>query len=104
MNRTNREQVVTRRDSVATTLQALELINGATLDRKLGQGAKYWHSATGKDRDRLVAGIFKTALGRAPTPPERQTALELLGDARSEEAVRDLLWTVVMLPEFQLIR
>ena len=38
LGRTSREQVVTRRDPIATTLQALELTNGGTLDARLKQG------------------------------------------------------------------
>ena len=37
LGRTSREQVVTRRDPIATTLQALELTNGGTLDARLKQ-------------------------------------------------------------------
>lgn len=104
LNRANREQVVTRRDSVATTLQALELMNGTTLDRKLKQGARRWLDSHGRDRDGMVSAMFVSALGREPSAAERQAALELLGGSVTEEGAQDLLWTLVMLPEFQLIR
>src|SRR5690606_23421529 len=39
LGRPNREQVVTRRDSMATPLEALEFTNGEILDRQLQQGA-----------------------------------------------------------------
>ena len=42
LGRTSREQVVMRRDAIATTLQALELTNGSTLADKLREGGTQW--------------------------------------------------------------
>jgi hypothetical protein len=103
LGRTNREQVVTRRDDVATTLQALELTNGVTLDEKLKQAARRWIEQAGRDPDALIRRVFLTAFGRGPVPEERSAAAELLGDPASPEGVQDLLWALLMLPEFQLI-
>jgi hypothetical protein len=55
-----------------------------------------------------VDHIFWSALGRAPSASERQVAEAAIADpARpgkaSPEAVADLLWAVLMKPEFQLI-
>jgi hypothetical protein len=104
LGRTSREQVVTRRESVATTLQALELINGLTLDRKLREGAKRWFDTDGKAPDTLISKLFLATLGRQPTTVERDAAVELLGTPVSVEGVQDFLWSLAMLPEFQLIR
>jgi hypothetical protein len=103
MGRTHREQVVTRRDSVATMLQALELTNGVTLDSKLKQGAAVWVKRHGKSPRELVRRIYIAAFGRAPTHQELATAEELVGSPATREGVEDLLWVVTMLPEFQLI-
>jgi hypothetical protein len=103
LGRTSREQVVTRRDSLATTLQGLELSNGSTLDAKLKLGAKNKLDAVGKDTTKLIDRIFLDALGRQPGTSELATARELVGSPATIEGVQDLLWTVVMLPEFQLI-
>ncbi len=103
LGRTSREQVVTRRESVATTLQALELTNGTTLDSKLREGAKRRFEAQGKDIDAMVSSIFLDALGRPISSAELSASRELVGNPASVESVHDLLWTVVMLPEFQLI-
>jgi hypothetical protein len=51
----------------------------------------------------LIGRIYAQALGRAPTPEELSTARDLVGEKPSVEGVQDLLWVVVMLPEFQLI-
>ena len=56
--------------------------------------------------DRFVEHVFWSALGRAPSELERRAAEEALGgpDARpTAERVADLLWAVLMKPEFQLI-
>lgn len=99
----NREQVVTRRDSLATTLQALELTNGDTLDRKLKAGGEYWLQTIPDDSNRLIEQLFQIGLNRAPTAGERAVAKELLGTPPDAQGVEDLLWSIVMLGEFQLI-
>jgi hypothetical protein len=104
LGRPDREQVVTRRDSVATTLQALELTNGAALSAMIKQGGKYWLSRPeAKSPERLVEAIYRTSIGRAPTDAEKSVGREIVGSPADEEGIEDLLWIVTMLPEFQLI-
>lgn len=101
LGRPNREQVVTVRQSIPTTIQALELTNGETLAGLLQQGAKRLVT-DGVDGPTLVARIFTLALSRPPTPRELKLALDLVGMQPRREGVEDLLWAVTMLPEFQL--
>jgi hypothetical protein len=103
LGRPNREQVVTRRDSLATMLQALELVNGTTLDGILNRGAGQWIKSADNDSRKIVERAYRTALGRRPTDSEQTTAATVVGTPPSSEGVHDLLWMVVMLPEFQLI-
>jgi mono/diheme cytochrome c family protein len=102
LGRPNREQVVTSRADTATTLQALELTNGETLARVLGRGAEKIVANAPNPAD-LIPKVFKGALGRDPTTTERVAAAELLGSTLQKESVEDLLWSLTMLPEFQLI-
>ncbi len=54
-----------------------------------------------------VASLFQRALGRQPTEEETALALEQLRPRRGTiptEGLEDLLWSVVLLPEFQVIR
>lgn len=104
LGRPNREQVVTRRDSVATTLQFLELTNGDTLDAQLKAGAAKWLSRHKNDPGKLIDQLYRTAFGRPPVEAERRVAREILGGKPTAENVQDLLWIVTMLPEFQLVR
>ena len=104
LGRPNREQVVTQRDSLATTTQALELTNGTTLDAKLKAGARFWMGRAGKNAAGLAGQIYLEALGRAPSQEEARIAVGVLGQPVSSQGIEDLLWIVTMLPEFQLIR
>lgn len=103
-----REQVVTRRDDRATMLQVLELTNGTTLDSILKSGAGHLLAHTDNDRgvnkETLVNDLYLRGLGRIPTIAEVQISVELVGEQPSIEEVSTLLWVIVMLPEFQLIR
>ncbi|MEZ6065043.1 MAG: DUF1553 domain-containing protein [Planctomycetaceae bacterium] len=102
LGRPNREQPVTRRDSQATLLQALELTNGASLDGILREGASRLKERE-LSRESMVQAVYVQALGRDPTATEAALAAELLGDTPDVDQVADLLWVLVMLPEFQLI-
>jgi mono/diheme cytochrome c family protein len=103
LGRPNREQVNTSRDSAATTLQALELTNGRTLSELLQQGAENLLAEGGTSSNELVSRLYAKALGRRPTPTELEIAGDLLGEAAGKEQVEDLLWAMLMLPEFQMI-
>jgi hypothetical protein len=103
LGRPNREQVNTSRPADATTLQALELTNGVTLASLLGHGGAALAKQKGSTDD-LIVTIYAKALGRAPTATELSIAREVVGGEKKAAGVEDLLWVVVMLPEFQLIR
>lgn len=104
LGRPNREQIVTVRLGMATTLQGLELTNGGTLAALLKRGADQLLAAAPPDTDALVAALYRHALGRSPLPAEQSAAARLVGSPAKAEGVQDLLWAVAMLPEFQLIR
>ncbi|MBA4192422.1 MAG: hypothetical protein C0467_31020 [Planctomycetaceae bacterium] len=105
LGRPNREQVVTTRPDELTTLQALDLANGQTLTSTLARGAANILKAHPKAKpDELAGLVFVRALSRKPTAEELAAARSLLSEKPSVESVADLLWAVVMLPEFQLVR
>jgi hypothetical protein len=103
MGRPLREQVVSSRSSAATALQALEFVNGDTLSGLIEQGAANLLAARPKSSALFVQQLFVQALSRPPSPRESQLCVELLGPNPGNERVRDLLWSIVLLPEFQLI-
>ncbi len=104
MGRPNREQVVTARAGIATTLEALELTNGAELAGVVKTGAEKILKPPGDaSPGKLVPQVYEKALGREPTPAELELAQALVGQPVQATGVEDLLWSLAMLPEFQLI-
>ena len=103
LGRPNREQVVTSRSSTATTLQALEMMNGATLAGLLERGAEQIVQELSKSNRDLIVTLYERALARQPTKEELRLAEEMVGTPVKREGVEDLLWAMTMLPEFQLI-
>ncbi len=104
LGRPNRDQVVTSRPTDLTTLEAIQLANEQALFETFSVGARRWLAEHGADPGALVPTIFKTALGRLPTPAEATAVREILGESPTESSVADCFWAVVMLPEFQLVR
>src|SRR5205814_2868864 len=83
LGRPNREQVVTSRSSAATTLQALELTNGATLANLLTRGAELLIQERLKSTRDLVVALYERALARRPTAEELRLAEEMAGTPAS---------------------
>ena len=103
LGRPNREQVVTTRPSVATTLQALEMTNGETLADILKHAADNILADPAATKGKLIPALYDKALGRTLTERESEAARQLVGQPAQSAGVQDLLWTLTMLPEFQLI-
>ncbi len=106
LGRPNRDQIVTSRPQELSTLEALDLSAGQRLSDLLSAGAaklvkQEWSGSQG-----LVSDLFVRCLSRPPTDLEMESALGLVqgGGKLSPQAVEDLLWTLCVLPEFQLIR
>jgi hypothetical protein len=103
LGRPNREQIVSMRPDNITTLEAIDLANGELLAGLLRKGAATWH-ATKAPAGELVDTLFMRALGRRPTAAEQSALVAELGANPSAQAVEDLLWMVLLLPEFQFVR
>ena len=88
---------MTTRPEELSTLQALDLTNGRELAETLDRGA-----ANLKKRhpdwpaERAIEWLYVSALSRRPTAVELETVRDM--------DLADLLWAVLMLPEFQLVR
>ncbi|GMV94456.1 MAG: hypothetical protein AMXMBFR82_42340 [Candidatus Hydrogenedentota bacterium] len=103
MGRPNREQVVTRRQSIATALEAVELTNGQTLTTQLERGAAKLLEGEAPPAPELVNRVYKHALQRDASEAEVTAAAEVIGSPATPEGVQDFLWAMAMQPEFQLI-
>ncbi len=104
LGRPNREQVMTSRTTYATMLQALELTNGVELSRTLQNGAHHWMEKKFDSSSQMINAVFLDSLGREATADEQTACQQMVGLPARQEGVEDLLWSIVMLPEFQLIR
>lgn len=103
LGRPNRDQVVSGRPDLLTTLEAIHLANGPEFAAMLREGATAL-LATGMKVDDLVERVYLNALFREPNPDERAAALELIAQGIPEEGLSDFLWTVFLQPEFFYIR
>jgi uncharacterized membrane protein len=102
LGRPNRENVSTSRSSQANLLQALELTNGNQFNTTLKFGAKKLMEKF-KTNEQIINELYRTTLGRYPEKSEMEVATEVLGPLPKEERIQDLIWAIVLLPEFQLI-
>ena len=103
LDRPSREQVATSRITAATTLQALELTNGNSLNDRLKRASKKLTADAAKDPQAWVIKMYRHLLGRGPDEQELQLGTQLLGQPVKAEGVQDFLWAVLMSPEFNFI-
>ena len=94
LGRPIRDQVTMGRASQATLLQALTLTNGRTFTATLDRAAILWEARVPDPKQRLCE-IYRAALLRDPRPEEL---------AFANSATGDVLWSLLLQPEFQLIR
>ena len=103
LGRPSRENVATSRDEQATLLQAMELTNGNYFNNVLAEGAGIWLEQYGANSAKIGETLYLKSFGRKPTRDEEKIILSVLGDHPAQEAVQDLFWATLLLPEFQFI-
>ena len=103
LGRPKRDVVVTRRESVATTAQLIELSNGKTVADLMTRAGEAW-SQSGHNPEIIINKLFSTTLGREPSKKEAESAKNILGNDNNPQAISDLFWILAMHPEFQLIQ
>jgi len=104
LGRPNRDQIVTSRPTELTTLEAIDLANGQTLADAITLGAARRVAESTRSPGELTSWLFQYSLSREPTHDERMVCEELLRGVPKEQAVQDMMWSLFMLPEFQLVR
>jgi len=105
LGRPNRDQIVTSRPNELTALEAVELSTSIDLIEALEEGAKdLIESDSANDTRLLIDEIYLKLLSRYPDRKEATMLHRALGRNPDQEAVTDLLWALVMTPEFFLIR
>jgi hypothetical protein len=105
LGRPNRDQVVTTRPEDLSTLQALDLTNGPILADLLTKGAKkIGADIPDPDPRTTIRWLYRTLLSRNPNENEMAAAVALAGSPLTDSGRADLLWAILMLPEFQMVR
>lgn len=104
LGRPNRDQIVTERPQELTTLEAIDLSIGETLDGYLQQGAHRLQQQSWESSTDLVRWVFHHGLSREPTAAELAVLTDPGDAVLSSQDIADLLWAVIMLPEFQTVR
>ncbi len=104
LGRPLREQIVSMRPDELTTLEAVDLSNGASLAGYLATGGRNLSESWTGRRDSLVEYLFQFAFSRNPTDAESATILESLSPNPGPQEIEDLLWALLMSPEFFLVR
>lgn len=102
LGRPNRENVSTSRESQPNLLQALELTNGDRFNGAMVRAAEKWKQQY-RTAEMIIEEVYQRALHRSPQPKEKAAAMKWLGTNPSVEAIQDLFWAVLLLPEFQII-
>jgi len=57
----------------------------------------------GDDPGQMMEQLYLRALGRGPTTQEKEILLKQLNTEFKLEALEDIIWAIILLPEFQLI-
>ena len=103
LGRPSRENVTTSRDEQATLLQALELTNGEFFNKVLDEGADIWLKRYSSNSEKIIEELYQKSMGREPTDQEKKIMITVLGKEPKKEALQDLFWSTLILPEFQFI-
>ena len=104
LGRPLREQIVSMRPSELSTLEAIDLSNGAGFAAALARGGEVLASRDWVSRSDLIDYVFQFALCRQPTQDELLAVETFLGDQPTAEEIEDFLWSVFMMPEYLLVR
>ena len=104
LGRPNREQIVSSRPNDLTTLEAMDLNNAGALSTLLQKGAENLIRKNNNISQAIAEDLFLQALSRKPTAEEWQIIRQSLGETPDTTAVQDLIWSMLVLPEFQLVR
>lgn len=105
LGRPNREQIVSTRPNDLTTLEAMDLNNGQILTNRLADGAKtILREQAAMDSAALIQWLYAFAYARPPSAAELALARSAIGSPPSEAGLQDLLWAVLVQPEFQMVR
>ena len=99
------------RDGDSNMLQALHLINGQSILRRVtdpnGRVAQLLKQNPALTEDQLIDDLYLWSLARRPTAQEVDVAkkhFQAYGDQQRAEAIQDLMWSLLNSRDFLLVR
>ncbi|HNT21277.1 MAG TPA: DUF1553 domain-containing protein [Saprospiraceae bacterium] len=103
LGRPTRENVTTARSQEAGLLQAIALQNDPLLHQRVREGSANWvNKYQGKESD-MIDRLYLHLLGRIPSAKEKTKLMEYYKGHPGKESVADIIWALLMSPEFQMI-
>ena len=84
-------------------LQGLTLSNNEFLHDAIGKAANYWLNNHPTAKDPIIESLYMYALGRSPSTDEQKLLDTIIGESLTHEKMEDLIWAILLLPEFQFI-
>ena len=105
-NQPNREQLAVKRDETGSISQALEMMNGTTIDGAIKKSPAATKFIDGKmSAQQIITEMYMSALSRQPTNAELNGLMSTLrGAAPSREWVDDLYWSLLNSREFTFVK
>ncbi|RYD32588.1 MAG: DUF1553 domain-containing protein, partial [Verrucomicrobiaceae bacterium] len=104
LGRPNRDQIVTVRPNDLTTLEAIDLANGPVLAGLMDKGAENILARNFPTPEACIQWLYESTLCRRPDAAELSIAKESMGGQLTAQGISDLLWMLLMTPEFQYVR
>lgn len=104
LGRPNRDQIVTSRPNELTALEAVDLSTSAILIEHLRAGAEKVTRTPETNAESIIEEVYFRLLSRPPSRKEKALLRKALGRNPDVEVVTDVLWAIVMTPEFFIIR
>ena len=104
LGRPNRDQIVTSRPNELTALEAIDLSTSSILIENLRAGAESITRASESNAESIIEEVYYRLLSRPPNKKEKALLRKALGRYPDVEVVTDVLWAIVMTPEFFIIR
>ena len=104
LGRPNREIVATSRETKASLLESLELNNGGLLASTNNKSAKYLMKKFGNNTKDISEYLYRSLLLRKPNQGEQVFIKSEFGENfENEQDLSDLIWLLVLSPEFNFI-
>lgn len=103
LGRPTRERVTINRAHSPTMLESLELLSDGNLARMVAAGARFWSARDWSDKEAGLDAMFMDSLGRAASSSERSLFLQHISAPPKREEIEDLIWILLVSPEFQLL-